>query len=65
MLYEFDKINELLKDYDQSYANAVSSDISLELSKIKWLLDMVKVSMDSAEHLRKSLKSISDYQCSQ
>jgi hypothetical protein len=54
-----------LKDYDQSYANAVLSDISLELSKIKWLLDMVKVSMDSAEHLRKSLKSISDYQCSQ
>jgi hypothetical protein len=35
MLYEFDKINELLKDYDQSYANAVLSDISLELSKIK------------------------------
>lgn len=54
---------EMWGDYEQSQNNAEFSDISYELSKIKWLLDTVDSSVTSAEKLRGHLKSISDYQC--
>ena len=50
-------------EYEQSQNDAISSDLSYELSKIRWLLDMLDSSSDSAELLRTELKKIADYQC--
>lgn len=59
----------LFIEYEQVINDAVSSDISLELSKIRWLLDTIwskdikGSSMYLVEELRKKLKEIADYQC--
>ena len=60
----------LFLEYEQSINDAVSSDISLELSKIRWLLNIIwskddkgSSAMYYAGKLKERLKEISNYQC--
>jgi hypothetical protein len=42
----------------------MASDLSFELTQIKWLVNQVEEAMSKAELLRKDLQDIADYQCS-
>ena len=53
----------MMSDYQQSYENAISSDISYELVMIKWLLDQIDTAREEMATLKKDLEDIANYQC--
>ena len=57
----FDDISE---QWENSQRAAMASDLSFELTQIKWLVNQVEEAMSKAELLRKDLQDIADYQCS-
>lgn len=65
MNYEFSKtFNEVTEQLEHSQRAAMSSDLSYELTKFKWLVDQIDAAMKWAKELEKDLQDIADYQCS-
>lgn len=58
-----DLYTEMMVDYQQSYENAISSDISFELVMIKWLLDQIEANSEEMFNLKNDLQEIANYQC--
>ena len=53
----------LMNEYEQSHENAISSDISPELLRIKEVLDQIDNTSDEAVNLKKKLEDVAVYQC--
>ena len=56
--------DDIIEQYDHSSKVIISSDLSYELIKIKWLVNQVDAAMVSAKKLEWDLQKIADYQCS-
>ena len=64
MYNSFIELDETIKnDYEISQNNAISSDLSYELIRIRGVLEQLDSVIKVAEQLREQLKKISDYQC--
>ena len=55
--------SDLMDNYEQTHANAISSDLSYELKNIKALLDQVEDTSKKMDDLKNTLKDIAKYQC--
>ena len=55
--------NEIMLEFNQAQRTAIAWDISMQLIKIKWLIDQIWAVSIEAEDLEWVLKKIADYQC--
>lgn len=64
MVHDMDTIfSEVMMEYSQSQQNAMAWDFAYQLRKIKWLIDQVNATMNSATLLQNILQEIANYQC--